>query len=189
MRPIDEKVDVNFMQALRCAGHRLPGGYGLKRTGYSHALGLRYGLIGASAAHHLLMHCERGEEHDVLGLVHQWPVMVEEHVRWAIVPRLDFRPSTAFPSLVARLAYRPLQAYLGLYRRLCPIDQALRIAHDSYVDEHPAAAFDGWPIWMRSKAVKRFYHAAEDSLRYARGFFERREMDIDEVPEIALLDE
>src|SRR5579885_2288590 len=189
MKPIDEKVDVNFMQALRCVNHRLPQRYQLRRTGYAFALGLRYGLIGAATSHHLLVNCDATEEHDVLGLVHHWPAMVEEHVRWAVIPRLPFQPSPAFPSLVGRLAYRPLQQYLALYRRLCPLEQALQIAADVYAHDHPSAATDGWPWWYRGRASKRFREASEDSIRYACSFFERRELDIEEVPEIAVLDE
>ena len=189
MKPIDEKVDVNFMQALRCVTYRLPQRYNLKRTGYAFALGLRYGLIGAATSHHLLVNCDVTEEHEVLGLVHHWPAMVEEHVRWAVIPRLPFQPSPAFPSLVGRLAYRPLQAYLALYRRICPLDQALQIATDIYVQDHPSAAYEGWPWWSRRTAAKRFREAGEDSIRYAKFFFERRQSDLDELPEIAVLDE
>jgi len=189
MKPIDEKVDVNFMQALRCVTHRLPQRYNLRRTGYAFALGLRYGLIGAATSHHLLTQCEAAEEHDVLGLVHHWPAMVEEHVRWAVIPRLPFQPSAAFPSLVGRLAYRPLQAYLALYRRLCPLEQALQIASDIYIQDHPSAAYEGWPWWARAKAMRRFREAGEDSVRFAKLFYERRQSDLEEVAEIAVLGE
>ena len=189
MKPIDEKVDVNFMQALRCVSFRLPQRYNLRRTGYAFALGLRYGLVGAATSHHLLINCDPIEEHDVFGLVHHWPAMVEEHVRWAVIPRLPFQPSPAFPSLVGRLAYRPLQAYLALYKRLCPLEQALQIATDIYVQDHPNAAHEGWPWWSRTGAQRRFREAGEDSIRYAQSFFERREANLEELPEIAILDE
>jgi len=189
MKPIDEKVDVNFMQALRCVTYRLPQRYDLRRTGYAFALGLRYGLIGAATSHHLLVNCEATEEHQVLGLVHHWPAMVEEHVRWAVIPRLPFQPSPAFPSLVGRLAYRPLQSYLALYRRLCPLEQALHIATEIYVQDHPSAAHEGWPWWARAKAVRRYREASEDSIRFTQRFFDRQELDLEEVAEIAILGE
>lgn len=189
MKPLDEKLDVNFMQALKCVGFRLHNRHQLKRNAYAHLLGLRYGLVGAAATHQLLTRCEVVEEQEALALIRSWPIMVEEHVRWAAGPRLSFSRGDACASLVASVAGRTMQTYLMLYRRICPLDSALAIARDVFLEEHRGIAGEGWLWWQKARARKRFRTAADESLAIALHFYDRREADLDEVPEIALIGE
>lgn len=189
MRPLNEQVDVNFMHALRCVAYRLPDPSALRKSGYAFSLGLRYGLVGAAAGHHLLQTCEPDQERDAYGLIHHWPLMVEEHVRWAVLPKLPFETEQTFPALVSRIAHRVLQAHLALYRRLCPLEQALSLAKESVLQDHPRIGFADWPWWKRSSAYRKFKQISEDSMKYAVNFFSRREAGEDEVPEIALIGE
>jgi hypothetical protein len=189
MRPIDERLDTNFMQALKCLGYRLPDRHNLKRAGYIHALGFRYGVLGAAAAHQLLVSCENLEEPDALSLVHSWPMMIEEHARHVLMPRVPFQVGSDFAPTVSRLGYEALQSYLALYRRLCPLDCALSLIRDDFLENQSGAAGEGWFLWQRSKAKRAFREAADESVRFALHFYDRREAELEELPEIALIGE
>ena len=189
MKPIDERVDVTYMHALRCVEYRLPLSSSLKRPGFVFSLGLRFGLIGAAASHHLLIEADDQEEREALNLIQNWPCIVEDHVRWSLISRFPFEPSPSLPSLIGRLSYRPLQTYLGLYRRLCPLEYSLSIARDEYFRDHPSAMTEGWSWFRRRSAIETFKQVADESVRYALHFFERREADLEELPEIALIGE
>ena len=81
MRPIEERVDLIFWQALKCVEYRIPKEPALKRPGTLLSLGLRYGLMGAAAAHYLIMTSTETESEELGELFFSWPGMVEDHVR------------------------------------------------------------------------------------------------------------
>ena len=88
MDPIDVRVDTTFTQALRCVQYRLPFSEGYRVPGYLFALGIRYGMVGMAASHHLLVTADDHEEARVLSLAESWPELVEDHVRWDVAHRL-----------------------------------------------------------------------------------------------------
>ncbi len=189
MEPIDVRADTTFSQALLCVECRLPSPEGFKAPGYIFALGMRYGLIGLAASHHLLVTSEGYEEIRVLATIDCWPDLVEEHLRMAVGRRLPFATNSMIPELVGRIAGLPLRSYLPLYRRLCPLSSALKIVADAIAGDNRAMIFEGWP-WFRRKAALRVFEASlEGSKDYAMHFFERREAEVEEVPEIALIGE
>lgn len=189
MDPIDVRADTTFTQALRCVEYRLPSPEGFRAPGYVFALGLRYGLLGVAASHHLLITSETYEEMSVLATIESWPVFVEDHVRMDIAHRLPFATNSNIPRLVGQVAGMPIRAYLPLYRRLCPLAAALAIIAEGITSDNRAMVFEGWS-WVRRKAAWRMFGASvEESKRYAMHFFERREADLEEVPEIALIGE
>ena len=58
---------------------------------------------------------------------------------------------------------------------------------DEFTKEHEATIVAGWNLFTRNKARKIFEKTTRDSLYYAKRFYERRECEIDEIPEIALI--
>ncbi|HVT10899.1 MAG TPA: hypothetical protein VHE55_01425 [Fimbriimonadaceae bacterium] len=189
MEPIDVRADTAFAQALLCVEYRLPPPGGFKAPGYIFALGMRYGLIGMAASHHLLVTSEVYEEIRVLATIDCWPDFVEDHLRAVVGRRLPFATNSSIPDLVGRVAGLPLRSYLPLYRRLCPLSSALKIVADAICRDNRAMIFEGWP-WFRRKAALRVFEASvEESKDFAMHFFERREADLEEVPEIALIGE
>jgi hypothetical protein len=187
MRPIEERVDFAFYQALKCVEYRIPRNAHLRRPGALLALGLRYGLMGASAAHFLILTSTEAESEELGELFHSWPGMVEDHVRWEIRHRLPFPSSDAMPMLVGRMAKRPLQIHLSQHPELVPLEKCLDIAVEEFAREHLATIQAGWPIFARRKARKLFSESCEQSKAFAMRFYERREWGIEEVPEIALI--
>jgi hypothetical protein len=189
MKPIYERADIAFMQALRCVEFRIPKIGRLKRPGYLVALGLRYGMAGVAASHHLLITADDDEEIELLDLIASYPRMVEDHVRWDVEHRLPIEESKMLPIYLARLSAHPLETYFPLYRRLCPLDYCLKSVAEAYVAEHESAIRDGWGFFQRGRAMREFSALAEQSAYYAKHFFERRQADLEEVPEIALIGE
>lgn len=187
MRPIEERVDLVFLQALRCVEYRIPRHTGLRRPGDVLALGLRYGLMGASAAHFLILTSTESESEELGDLFSTWPTMVEDHVRWEIRHRLAFPTSDAMPMLLGRLAKRPLQIHLSQHPELVALNRCLEIAVEEFSREHDSSIVAGWPLFGRRKARRQFETVSRESLDYAIRFYERRECGIDEIPEIALI--
>jgi hypothetical protein len=189
MDPIDVRADTTFTQALRCVQYRLPGFDGYKAPGYALALGARYGMVGIAASHHLLVTAEDHEEARVLATIESWPSLVEDHVRWDIAHRLSFGALWDASHLVAGISSLPLQAYLPLYKRMCPLANALDHIERRLVVENRAMIFEGWPWLRRKSALRRFQTGLRESNQFAMHFFERRQADLDELPEIALIGE
>lgn len=189
MDPIDVRADTTFTQALRCVEYRLPDPEGFRAPGYVFALGLRYGLLGVAASHHLLITSETYEEMSILATIDSWPLFVEDHVRLDVARRLPFATNSNIPQLIGQVAAMPIRGYLPLYRRLCPLSVALGIVAEAIARDNKAMIFEGWP-WFRRKAAWRIFGASVDeSKSYALHFFDRREADLEEVPEIALIGE
>src|SRR5438034_9056524 len=111
MEPIDVRADTTFSQALRCVQYRLPRADGYRSPGYVLALGMRYGLIGVAACHHLLVTSEEFEESRILSVIGGWPDLVEDHARWEMVHRLPFPAPPSLPHLVGRIASLPSRPY------------------------------------------------------------------------------
>lgn len=189
MDPIDVRVDTAFCQALKCAEYRLPKPDGLRAPGYVLALGLRYGLIGMAACHHLLLTSDTNDEDNILAMMDCWPSLVEDHVRWDMMHRLPFTAGSNVAHVIGRVAHLPLTSYLPLYRRLYPLGAALELVSEAFIHENRGMIFEGWPWFKRRAAMRTFEESMRESVAYARHFFERREADLEEVPEIALIGE
>ncbi len=180
-------MDLVFWQALRCVEYRLPRQSELRRPGFLLALGLRYGLMGAAAAHHLILTATEAEAEDLGECFRTWPSMVEDHLRYEVRHRLPFATSDAMPMLLGRLAKRPLQIHLSQHPELVPVRRCLEIVVEEYTKEHEGALAADWPFFLRNRARRLFEDASRQSLGFALRFYERRECGIEEVPEIALI--
>ncbi len=189
MRPIEYQADVEFTQALRCVEYRLPRGEGIRPRAYLATLALRYGLLGAAAAHYLLDSTDSCEEPFVLESVIAWPKMVAEHVSIELGGRIPYHDGYEATLLLARWSKRPLQVTVPLYRRMYPLEVCLGAAIDDFAAEFEGTIGEGCLLWNKRKALRQFMVEAERSARYAMNFLERRQLGLDEVPEIALLDE
>jgi hypothetical protein len=189
MDPIDVRADTTFTQALRCVEYRLPSSTGYQPPGYVLALGVRYGLVGMAASHHLLITADDYEESGVMRMMDAWPNLVEDHVRWDMIQRLPFAGNSNVPHVIGRISALPLSAYVPLYRRICPLANALDLVCDAIIEENKAMIYEGWSWFRRKSAVKLFTATLRESSAFALNFFERRQADLDEVPEIALIGE
>lgn len=187
MRPIEERVDLVFWQALKCVEYRIPREPSVRRPGALLALGLRYGLMGAAAAHFLIVTATESEAEQLGELFVAWSAMVEDHVRWEVCDRLPFPCSEAVPILIGRLAKRPLQIHLSQHPELVSLSRCLEIAVEEFTKEHEATIRAGWSFLSRGRARRAFDRISADSLAFAKRFYERRECGIDEIPEIALI--
>jgi hypothetical protein len=189
MDPIDLRVDTTFSQALRCVEYRLPKPEGLMAPGFVLALGLRYGMIGMAASHHLLLTADPEEERNILAMMECWSNLVEDHVRWDMMHRLPFAGGSNVAHVVGRIAYLPLASYMPLYRRLYPLGAALELVSHAVLAENKSMIYEGWSWFKRGQAMRVFKANLQESVGFAMHFFERREADIEEVPEIVLIGE
>jgi len=189
MKPIEYRSDIAFLQALRCVEYRVPPIRNLRKQGYVLTLGLRYGLIGIAATFHLLETANSEDEKIVMNLTRSWPRIVEDHVRFELQKRMPFTVDLAFPVAVSRCAERPLRIVLPLLHRLCPLESCLQEATQQFIGENLYGIRMNWPFYGRRAAVREFRIHAQESMDFALHFFERRQYDLEEVPEIALLGE
>jgi hypothetical protein len=189
MKPIELRSDTAYLQALRCVEFRVPPLAKLQKQGYVLTLGLRYGLIGIAATFQLLETANSEDEKVVMDLARSWPRLVEDHVRFETHRQVPFPCDAIFPVAVSRCAERPLRLALPLLRRLCPLDSCLAEATEQFIAENRYGIRLNWPLFRRRQALKEFRRHAELSTGYALHFFERRQYDLEEVPEIALLGE
>ena len=189
MKPIEYRSDIAFMQALRCVEYRVPQMGSLRRSGYVLTLGLRYGLMGIAATFHLLETANSEDEKVIMRLTQSWPRIVEDHVRFEIQHNVPFPVDLAFPVAVSRCAERPLRIVAPLLQRLCPLETCLQEATDQFIAENMYGIRLNWPFFRRKRALAEFRKYSEQSTSYALHFFERRQYDLVEVPEIALLGE
>ncbi|MEZ0325241.1 MAG: hypothetical protein ACAH95_05000 [Fimbriimonas sp.] len=189
MRPIQYRADVEFVQALRCVEYRLPKKDGFRPRAYLAALALRYGLMGAAATHYLLESTDSCDEPYVLESVMAWPKLIADHVSIEVGRRLGHDDSYEATLLLARWSRRPLQVTVPLYRRCYPLEVCLQAAIEDFSQEFEGPISEGSRLWNKRRAVQRFMDEAAQSARYALNFFDRRQHGLEEVPEIALLDE
>jgi len=178
------------MQALRCVQYRVPNADGLSPSSFVLSLALRYGLVGCAAFHHLLINSEEvDDELEILAAMDAWGDVVEDHVRWEVRLRMPFACSEAIPEMVGRLSVEALRAHLPLYRRLYPLSNALQVIAAKFTTDHRPSIERSWNPCERKRQREAFRHLAADSVYFAETFFARRQAEMDEVPEIALIGE
>lgn len=189
MRPIDQRVEVAFEQALRCVEYRIPRHARLRRNGYLHALAVRYGVIGAAAAHNLLSALDRTDRIAFLEQLPAWCDLVEDHIRTRMVERLPVEVSGSTPSWIGRHAAECLQIYLPLQRQNCPLDDCLMLVAEDHLAMFGRRVRSEWPLLARRRAVHDVREVNRESVEFALNFYERRTHDIEETAEIALIGE
>jgi hypothetical protein len=143
--------------------------------------------MGAAAAHHLILTSTESESEELGALFFSWPGMVEDHVRMDVRHRLPFVSSEAMPMLLGRLAKRPLQIHLSQHPELVPLQRCLEIVVEEFTREHDSAIISGWAFYARHRARRIFAEVGQESLAYARRFYERRECGVNEIAQIALI--
>jgi len=189
MKPIEYRSDIEFIQAVRCVEYRLPPIGQLRKQGYVLTLGLRYGLVGIAATFHLLETASGEDERTVLNATKSYAQIVEDHVRFELLNRVPLPVDLGFPVAIGRCAERPLRIALPLLQRLCPLETCLEEAAERYTSENIYGIKMNWPWYRRRAAIREFRSYTQESLSFALHFFERRQYDLEEVPEIALLGE
>lgn len=176
--------------ALRCVEYRVPKLHLLRTPAYLLSLALRYGLVGAAATHHLLLEARNEEEvQDVLDAVSRYPDMVEEHLVQFVEERLPVLIQPEAPYMIGRIAYRPLSLAVAGFEQFVPIEETLGKIARNFGQENRRAMFVRTPLFHRRRTLAEFQVVAEKSLTYALNFFERRQAELDEVPQIALIGE
>ncbi len=189
MRPIEFRADLEYLQALRCVEYRVPKMGSFKRPGYLAALSLRYGLVGIAATYHLLTTSCDEDERCVLNATRSWPRLVEDHIQYDLIDRLPIPCDASLPVEMGRMAERPLRLALPLLHRMNELEVCLREVSELYAAENANAIRRQWPWFRRRAPMQEFSRSAHESLRFALHFYERRQYDLQEVPEIALLGE
>ncbi len=189
MKPIEYRSDIEFVQALRCVEYRVPRMSQLRKQGYILTLGLRYGLVAVAATFHLLETASEDDERTILNSTRSWPQIVEDHVRFEMLNRMPFPVDNSFPVAVSRSAERPLRIAMPMLRRLPPLEDCLEEVCERYIVENLYGIRANWPWYYRRAAVNEFRRHTRESVAFALRFFERRVVDLEEVPEIALLGE
>ena len=189
MRPIEYRTDMDFRQALRCVEYRIGPLRSLPPRTFLLALGLRYGLVGTAAIHHLLDAAAPDEERSVIESSIGWSQVVADHVRHQVMHHLPWDVEAQAPELIGRLAQLPVDTAMPLVRRSGPLPLALGLSIEEFVETHRRDIRQGWG-WFRGRQREReFCDLAEASQFFALHFHERRSYDLDEVREIALLGE
>lgn len=189
MDPIYIRTDTTFAEALKCAQYRIPKPRGFKAPGYVLALGTRYGFIGLGAAHYLLATADARDEAAIVETIKLYPQMVEDHVRWELGEQLPFSKNSAIPHVVGRLASLPLEKYLQIYKNVFPLQVAAETIADQILESQRELIQEGWRCWQRRRAQRAFRNSLDESIKFSYYFYERRQADVEEVPEIVLLGE
>ena len=190
MKPIEERADAAYTQALYCVEPRSRSMGTLGGPAYLLALSLRYGLIGAAATQHILMSTStREEEKWAYELAARWPEMVEEHMRHFVRYRLPFHVDYRVPAVMGELSYQPVSTTLSLFNSCYPLERSLSAAAAQFAEDQKKAILKGVPFFKRRGVLSEFNQVSARSVLFALNFFSRREQDLDEVPEIALLGE
>jgi hypothetical protein len=189
MKPIEYRSDIEYIRAVRCVEYRLPKQGQLRKQGFVLALGLRYGLMAIAATFYLLESASTEDERLVLNSAKAWPRIVEDHVRFELLNRIPFQVDLMFPTAVSRCAERPLRIALPMLKQLTPLESCLEESMERFISENIYGIKMNWPWYRKRAAVREFRRYAHESLAFAVHFFERRQYDLDEVPEIALLGE
>ena len=189
MRPIKRRTDEVLGQVLRCVEFRLPTEWELSPEAQKYALALRYGLVGVAAAHHLLLSFAGEDEDEVILGLRSFSRLVEDHLRGGIIARLPAPVGPDFARQTALLAQEPLTLYVPKYHRLWPLDFCIERIEEEFVLAHRDQIL-GHTLWLcRHSLSTRFQAASHQSGVFAMNFFERRTAGLEEVREIALLNE
>ncbi|MGV3615864.1 MAG: hypothetical protein ACO1SV_11065 [Fimbriimonas sp.] len=189
MRPIEYRTDIDFRQALRCVEFRIAPLRQLRPRGFTLGLGLRYGLVGTAAVHHLLQGATPEEERAVLESAIGWSQVVTDHIQHMAIGRLPMEVQTDVADHIGRLAQLPVHSAVPLLRRHCPLEVCLQIGVDDFIQSHRQDIRQGWG-WFKGRSGERlFADLAAASMTVATNFHARRSFDLEEVREIALLGE
>ncbi len=177
------------MQALRCVEFRSRLEPELTPLGTSLALGLRYGLVGITAFHHLLITSEDAEEPEVAAAMEGWGDVVEDHFRFEVRPRHGPGSFDLTPGEIGALSTESLRLFVPLYVRLLPLEHMLTAIAERYMAKHRRAITGSFNPLTRRRRLEAFRRSADTSISYALNFFERRQVGLEEVREIALIGE
>ena len=189
MRPIDFRVDLQFVQALKCVEYRVPRHAHFHRPGYAVVLGLRYGLIGIAATYHLLETSASDDTTSILEAMKSWQRLVGDHVRYELFDRLPFGQDETFHHEVSRYAEYCHQLSIPLLLRRANLNDCLNIVSHQVRNELVEIIRAHWDSDLYGIPDSEFLQFAQQSEAFAKNFYERRVVDLPELPEIALLDE
>jgi hypothetical protein len=189
MRSIEERAEVAMVEALKCVEYRIPKGQELRKPAYLLSLALRYGLVASAAAYHVMDYADSSDESRIKPFFSEWPLLVSNHIQDEVGDRLPFPQSDSMAIFVGRRAYDPLRMAIALRREHFPLGKSLSVASELFFRDHRFIIVNAWWWFRKRQAEQAFQEVAEESVRYAMNFFERREEDLEEVPEIALIGE
>lgn len=189
MKFIRECAESAMVQGLKCVQFRLPSSPPLRPEAYTCALGLRYGLVGGAAAYYALDMSEPGDERELRFLFQYWPHLVTEHFRGEVAHRVPFDTDDMTAITVGKLAGGALKVCIALRRQLLPLERVLEISSEVFRRNHRREITADMWLLKRRGAAKQFHAVADESIRYAANFFDRRQAGLPEVSEIVLLGE
>ncbi|CAN5623583.1 hypothetical protein BH11ARM2_BH11ARM2_20530 [soil metagenome] len=188
MRSIQSVTRRAFEQGLASASHHLPAN-DLDRESWLALTGLRYGLSTCASTHALLTSGEVDDEVWVLDQLGEVAETVSDHFTEHSIARAPSPLDSSSAWRVGAMAQSVADDYAPLVHRVPSLGLALRLVSESFCDARRKAVLASIPFLRRREGRKRFDRAVRDSVIFAEKLYERRLLDLEEVPEIALLGE
>lgn len=189
MKSIQSKTQRALEQALDGASFHVPWSEASSAESWLALVGLRYGLFTCAAFHALLADAQSDDEIWVLDSLTEVAGPVAEHFTKHVLPHAPagIDPSSAWRA--GEMAQLVTDDYAPLFHRVPGLELALGLTTESFCEARMRSVLATYPVWQRLAAKKRFQGAVHASLRFAQSHYERRLLDLQEVPEIALLGE
>lgn len=189
MASIDTCLNEVVRQALICVRYRIAPLRSMRPTGFVHAMGLRYGLLGAAA---VAYSTERSHPLDSMR-AYEWSSGFRDLVQKEIVantwPHFPITVRRRHIPQVAEIAQEVLHDALPL--PLIPPDPARSLsgAVDRHMARHLREIRREWGFWKAEAGEEEFMAHAIASEAFALAFLNRQRHGLEEVAEIALLGE
>jgi hypothetical protein len=189
MRPIESRINEVVEQALLCVRYRIAPLRILRPISFVHAMGVRYGLLGAAA---VAVTLERADPIESV-YAYEWAAgfhhLVMEDIWEHTFPHFPITVRRKHIPVVASIAQEVLLDALPL--PLAPHDptEAAATAVDRHLVRHLKKIRKEWGFWRAEAGEEVFVNHALASEAFAVAFLDRQRCGLSEVPEIALLGE
>jgi hypothetical protein len=189
MRLPNSHTHVLYHQALRCVAFRLPLDVPMSSAMVEGVLGLRYGLIGATAVFPMLQEGFDRQGDVPTYLATEFPAAVERHLLQEVDANLRKRGILVSSERIRDMVAFCMNVFLNAVERKMSLPNALAETADAFAEHYNRTIARGVPLWQRPGLKQKLDDQAKHTLRFCGNFFQRRLHDLEEVPEIALLGE
>ena len=188
MKSIQSTTQRAFRQALACASYRRPDRDAPPARSLACAHRLRYGLFACAAAHALLQRSQNEEEIWILDYLGEIGDDIVDHFAHHAFSKLSPSVDSASAWRVGEMAQMVADDFAPLAQRVADLQRGSSWSRSPSVDirlrkcSRPSPFGDAGKPGSDSRRCNRI-------LSFAERLYERRLMDLEEVPEIALLGE
>lgn len=176
----------DIAQALKCVEYRLPKEQDRKGAPFAYTLALRYGLIVGVAALNTLAQ-PGGLNRD--SLIRECRYSVWQHSFFELPNKLAEAMPAQLQNRVHIIAAEIADQLVTLTLKGLELRFSLLLALHFFERKHRGEILKGTPYFLRLSQMRSVRATNMKSLGYALNFLARRRACLDEVPEIALLDE